>query len=177
MSFFFRYFQTINESLLHRSCIPNPSPPGKGNRIEKAALALPLGNSSVLSRAERHIGRSAAWQLQPSVDKNKTTHRLCHSEHSETESRNLPKWQILPCVGTFLSRSGFLHSANATVGMTMRGRFYGFAYCFLNVSGRPAASSVRAAPCQLPRRGSFCTGLWGAGVSVTVPSFYVRNGT
>ena len=42
-------------------------------------------------------------------------------------------------------------------------RFYGFAYCFWNVSGCPAASSVRAAPCQLPRRGSFCTGLWGTG--------------
>ena len=26
----------------------------------------------------------------------------------------------------------------------------------------PLPSSVRAAPCQLPRRGSFCTGLWGA---------------
>ena len=29
----------------------------------------------------------------------------------------------------------------------------------------PRPSSVRAAPCQLPRRGSFCTGLWGAGLS------------
>ena len=34
--------------------------------------------------------------------------------------------------------------------------FYEFAYSFCNVSGHPAASSVRAAPCQLPRRGSFC---------------------
>ena len=30
------------------------------------------------------------------------------------------------------------------------GRFYGFAYRFWNVLRRPAASSVRAAPCQLP---------------------------
>ena len=44
-----------------------------------------------------------------------------------------------------------------------RGRLYGFAYCFWNVSGCTAASSVRAAPCQLPRRGSFCTVVWGAG--------------
>ena len=35
-----------------------------------------------------------------------------------SEPRNLPKWQILPCGGTFLPRSGFLHSANAAVGMT-----------------------------------------------------------
>ena len=42
-------------------------------------------------------------------------------------------------------------------------RLYGFAYCFWNVLRRPAASSVRAAPCQLPRRGSSCTVIWGAG--------------
>ena len=43
-------------------------------------------------------------------------------------------------------------------------RIYGFALCFWNISRCPAASSVRAAPCQLPRRGSSCTGLSGAGV-------------
>ena len=35
-------------------------------------------------------------------------------------------------------------------------RFYGFAYRFLNVLRFPAASSVRATPCQLPQWGSFC---------------------
>ena len=50
---------------------------------------------------------------------------------------------------------------------TTGGRLYGFAYCFWNVSRRPAPSSVRAAPCQLPRRGSFCTGLWGGGFTGT----------
>ena len=65
----------------------------------------------------------------------------------------------------FLPRGGFLHSDCAQgLNDSTGGRFYGFAYCFWNVSGRPAASSVRAAPCQLPRRGSFCTGLWGVGV-------------
>ena len=29
-----------------------------------------------------------------------TTHRLCHSERSETESRNPLKWRILPCGGS-----------------------------------------------------------------------------
>ena len=82
-----------------------------------------------------------------------------------SESRNLPKWQILPYVGTILPRGGFLHSANAQ-GLNDKtgGRFYEFAYCFWNVSGCPAASSVRATPCQLPRRGSSCTVFWGAGV-------------
>ena len=47
------------------------------------------------------------------------------------------------------------------------GRFYEFACCFWNVSRRTAPSSVRAAPCQLPRRGSFCTGLWGGGFTGT----------
>ena len=49
---------------------------------------------------------------------NGITHRLCHSERSETESRNPLKLQILPYVGTFLPRGGFLHSACAPVGMT-----------------------------------------------------------
>ena len=40
---------------------------------------------------------------------------------------------------------------------------YEFAHCFWNVSGCPAASSVRAAPCQLPRRGSSCTVPLGVG--------------
>ena len=81
-----------------------------------------IGNSSVLSRAERHIGRSLRF-----------------------------RWWV----GVF--NQGVLRTNVYDV------RFYEFAYCFLNVSGRPAASSVRAAPCQLPRRGSFCTGLWGVG--------------
>ena len=95
---------------------------------------------------------------------NETTPRyVIPSERSE--SRNLPKLQILPCVCTFLPRGGFLHSAYRCGRNDIMGeRFYGFAYCFQNVSGRTAASSVRAAPCQLPRRGSFCTGIAGAGV-------------
>ena len=32
---------------------------------------------------------------------------------------------------------------------------------FLECFTLPRPSSVRAAPCQLPRGGSFCTGLWG----------------
>ena len=40
------------------------------------------------------------------------------SFRANSESRNLPEWQVLSCVGTFLPRGGFLHSAYATVGMT-----------------------------------------------------------
>ena len=39
----------------------------------------------------------------------------------------------------FIPRGGFLHFAYAAVGMTMMLRFYGFAYCFRNISGRPAS--------------------------------------
>ncbi len=43
------------------------------------------------------------------------------SFRDRSESRNLPKLHVLPCVGTFLPRGGFLHSACATVGMTKLG--------------------------------------------------------
>ena len=40
---------------------------------------------------------------------------------------------------SILQRGGFLHSADAAVGMTMLVRFYGFAYCFYSISRCPAA--------------------------------------
>ena len=40
---------------------------------------------------------------------------------NESESRNLPKLQTLPCVGYYCNLGGFLHSACAAVGMTYRG--------------------------------------------------------
>ena len=39
----------------------------------------------------------------------------------------------------FVQRGGFLHSADAAVGMTMLVRFYGFAHCFCNILPCPAA--------------------------------------
>ena len=48
---------------------------------------------------------------------------ICHSERTGSEPRNLPKWQVLLCGGTFLLRRRFLHSACATVGMTYGGTF------------------------------------------------------
>ena len=38
-----------------------------------------------------------------------------------------------------IQRGGFLHSADAAVGMTISKRFYGFAHCLCNVLRRPAA--------------------------------------
>ena len=67
----------------------------------------------------------------------------------------------------FVKRSGFLHSANATVGMTQWGTFVRIRLQFLECFTLPRPSSVRATPCQLPRRGSFCTGLWGGGFTGT----------
>ena len=54
-----------------------------------------------------------------------------------------------------VSLVGVLFNQGSSKDVLLWLRFYEFAYCFWSVSGCPAASSVRAAPCQLPRRGSF----------------------
>ena len=61
----------------------------------------------------------ATWQKQPVWLNDTTSRHVIPSERSE--SRNPLKQQILPCVGTFLLRRRFLHSADAPVGMTYRG--------------------------------------------------------
>ena len=58
------------------------------------------GKQAESHRRERPMCRSAASQIQP-VGTKRNHPPTCHSERSETESRNLPKWQILPCVGAF----------------------------------------------------------------------------
>ena len=75
----------------------------------------------------------------PADNRNRPRH-VIPSERSE--SRNLPKLQILPCVGTFLPRRRFLHSANATVGMTQWGDVSGF------LSRTVPSIQVRAADCR-----------------------------
>ena len=58
----------------------------------------------------------------------KPTVYVIPSERSE--SRNLPEWQILSCVGSFPnvvdSSAPLRYGRNDKTG----GRFYGFAYCF-----------------------------------------------
>ena len=57
-----------------------------------------------------------------------------------------------------IQRGGFLHSAFATVGMTMLVRLYGFAHCFHNVSrctAFPSSGSPSGEPAS--PRGSSCT--------------------
>ena len=49
-----------------------------------------------------------------------------------------------------------------SVGMTYGGTFVRIRQLFLECCRPYCASSVRAAPCQLPQWGSFCTGLLGA---------------
>ena len=51
-----------------------------------------------------------------------------------------------------IQRGGFLHSADAAVGMTMLVRFYGFAHCFYSILRRPAALIRLAQASQLPPR-------------------------
>ena len=80
-----------------------------------------------------------------------------HFEALETESRNLPKWQILSCGDS----SSHVVDSTTTVGMTMRLRFYEFAYCFWNVSGRPAPSLVSAfGRASFPGGEAFVPGFW-----------------
>ena len=42
----------------------------------------------------------------------------CHPDRNEMEWRDLPKLQALPYAGYYCNLSGFLHSADAAVGMT-----------------------------------------------------------
>ena len=69
----------------------------------------------------------------------------------------------------FVKRGGFLHSAFATVGMTMLVRFYGFAHCFHNVSRCTAfPSSVSPSGEPASPKGSSCTvllGVWFTGTA------------
>ena len=79
----------------------------------------------VLPHPVKYVGNGlcavpGTLRLQPLCKQNGTTPRhVIPSERSE--SRNPLKLQILPYVGTFLPRGGFLHSACATVGMTYGG--------------------------------------------------------
>ena len=64
--------------------------------------------------------RSGGVAITTPVDKMEPpTDYVIPSERSEP--RNLLKWQVLSCGGTFLPRGGFLRSACATVGMTQWG--------------------------------------------------------
>ena len=63
------------------------------------------------------IHRHKTLQIQPVWSKRNHSPDLS-SRGSESESRNLPKWQTLPCVGYYRYLGRFLHSADAAVGMT-----------------------------------------------------------
>ncbi len=67
--------------------------------------------------------------------------QTCHPDRNEMEWRDLPKLQILPCVGYFCNLRRFLHSADAAVGMTISERSYEFAYCSYNMKRCPAGAS------------------------------------
>ena len=73
----------------------------------------------------------------------------------QSEPRNLPKWQILSCVGSLSN------VVDSSTPLALRSecykvqRFYGFAYCFYNVSRCPAALIRLAQASQLPPREAF----------------------
>ena len=95
-------------------------------------------------------------------DKRYNVPPLCHSERTVVSRGIFPSGKFCLVV---LSHPTWWIPPLALLGRndTMGGRFYGFALCFLNVSGSTAPSSVSAAPSQLPRRGSFCTVVSGVG--------------
>ena len=99
--------------------VPGFRVPSLPVRLRKAPKNLPRRGRGTARR--RWMRGGTALNIVGTMGAEVENHRICHSERSETESRNLPEWQILPCVGTFLPRGGFLHSANAPVGMTRWG--------------------------------------------------------
>ena len=50
----------------------------------------------------------------------------CHPDRNEMEWRDLLKLQILPYAGYYCNLGGFLHSADAAVGMTYGGWCHSF---------------------------------------------------
>ena len=163
-----------------------PSPTGKGDRpqaVDEGRYGVVCyrnnrrkGNHAESHRRERPMCRSAAWQIQSVWTKRNHPRHVIPSERSE--SRNLPKLHVLPCVGTFLPRSGFLHSACAAVGMTKLG--------YVSTDSPIVSGMFHAAPpphqsrlrrASFPQGKLLYRGLGCRVLSVTVPSFHVRNGT
>ena len=118
------------------------------------------GNQTESHRRERPMCRSATLQLQPLWTKR--NHPPIMSFRANAVSRGIfpSGWfylVVVLCQTWWIPPLRLRYGRNDITG----GRLYGFAYCFQNVSRRPAPSSVSAAPSQLPRRGSFCTVLSG----------------
>ena len=115
------------------------------------------GKHAESHRRERPMCRSAAWQIQSVWITGTTPRHIIPSERSEP--RNLPKLHVLPCVGTFLPRGGFLHyGRNDNDGTFLRIRLQ-FLECF--TLPRPLISLGCAEPAS--PKGSFCTVLSGIG--------------
>ena len=109
---------------------------------------------------------------------------ICHSERTGSEPRNLPKWQVLLCGGTFLLRRRFLHSACAAVGMTYGGT------CLVFIGNNSVLKRGGTAHRPFPTvslvggtvqhhglysQRPFCTVLWGRRVFETGTK--LKNGT
>ena len=123
------------------------------------------------------IHRHAAFRIQPVWLNGTTCRHVIPSERSEP--RNLPKWQILPCGGTFLPRSGFLHSANAAVGMTEWGYVSTDSPTVSRVfhTAPPPSSVSPTGRASFPRGKLLYRAFRCSVLSGTVPSFQGRNGT
>ena len=118
-----------------------------------------IGNSSVLSGAERHIGRSGGVANTTRADERNRS-PTCHSEGAQRVEESSQVASFILC-WFFLQRGGFLHSAVAQGPNDKGKRFYGFAYCFYNVSGSPAAPHQARPGEPASPEGSSCTVLLG----------------
>ena len=133
------------------------------------------GNHTESHCRERPMCRSGAWQIQP-VRTTGTIYRhvipsaVKRSRGIYPSSRfylvvvHYPTWWIPPLR---------LRYGRNDIWVTFLRIRPLFLECFM----LPRPSSVRAAPCQLPRGGSFRTGLWGNGIVENGSVLSGRNGT
>ena len=94
-----------------------------------------------VTTSRRHVGAAICRPLRCGYNpcgQNGTTHRhVIPRERMRVEGSSRVASFIL--CWFIIQRGGFLHSADAPVGMTFSVRFYGFAHCFYSISRRPAA--------------------------------------
>ena len=101
-----------------------------------------------------------------------------HSDRNEMEWRNLPKLQILPYAGYYCNLGGYLHSADAAVGMTTGVTFLPIRLLFLQHFTPPRGPHQARPGEPASPEGSFCTVSAGSALYMTeIYSQRPRNGT
>ena len=123
------------------------------------------GNHTESHRRERPMCRSGGVAIITPVETKRNHPSIMSFRANGSEPRNLPKWQVLSCVGTFLPRGGFLHSACAAVGMTQWGDVFTNSPTvsrMFQVASLPHQSGLR--PASFPGGEAFVPGFGVPGV-------------